>query len=99
MRKTYKSIAFSYPGSHNAEKLGFGKTGCWHIEITKLDIEGSGQCATYMPHDAEGFSAPDDPDLIALYRETQGEHSLSFVRYGNKRALKALGLFHLATPV
>lgn len=87
---TYKSIAYSFPTSINAGKLGFGKTGCWHISILETNIEGSGQCRTYLPHDAEGFSSPTDADLLSLYRETEGEIDPSFARYGNAAALALL---------
>ena len=67
--KITKEIAYSYPTSINAENLGFGDTGCWHLSITYIDIEGSGQCRTFMPHDAEGFASKDDPDLLAMLDE------------------------------
>lgn len=66
-----KEIAYSYATSPNAETLGFGKTGCYHVSVTYIDIEGSGQCKTFMPHNAEGFASKDDPDLIALFNETE----------------------------
>jgi len=87
-----KSISFSFPTSPNAKTLGFYDTGCWHVEQTALNIEDSGQCKTYLPHDAEGFTSPNDPDLIALFHEYEGEPSRSFLDYGNKQALAALGL-------
>lgn len=90
--KTYKDISYSYPGSPNAEQLGFGKTGCWHISQTYVDIEGSGQCRTFLPHDAEGFAEPTDPDLISLFGEYEGEPDPSFLKYGNEAALRAIGL-------
>lgn len=70
--KTYKSIGFAYPSSLNAEKLGFAETGCWHISQTYVNIEGSGQCRTFTPHNAEGYPDKDDPDLIAQFKETEG---------------------------
>jgi hypothetical protein len=72
-RKILKDIAFAFPTSENAETLGFADTGCYHIEITYIGVEGSDQCVTFMPHDAEGFSDRDDPDLLALYNETEGD--------------------------
>lgn len=90
MTATYKSIAYSFPTSDNAKKLGFADSGCWHISIFITGIEGSDQCRTIMPHDAEGFAAPDDPDLIALFFETEGEIDPAFEKYGNSRALAAI---------
>ena len=90
--KTTKSISYAFPTSSNAKKLGFDKEGCWHISQTHYDIEGSGQCKTFMPHDAEGFESPNHPDLIALFHEYEGEPDRSFVEYGNEKALKSLNL-------
>ena len=90
--KTYKAISYSFPTSANAETLGFAATGCWHIEQTYVDIEGSGQCRTFMPHDATGYASPTDPDLLALFTEYDGEPDPSFVKYGNADALRTLGL-------
>jgi len=86
-----KAIGWAYPSSTNAKKLGFAN-GCWHINMTIWDIEGSGECRTYMPHDAEGFENPDDPDLIALFGEYEGTPDVDFLAYGNAAALAALGL-------
>lgn len=67
----YKEIVYSFPSSPNAEELGFGKTGCWRISLTAINIEGSGQCRTYMPHNAEGYRSKYDPDLIAQFNEIE----------------------------
>ncbi len=85
-----KAIAYSFPTSPNAETLGFAETGCWHIELTISNIEGSDQCRTYMPHNAEGFDAPNDPVLVAMFNETDGEIDWSFKTYGNADALAAI---------
>ena len=71
--KIRKEIAYSYPTSINAKNLGFYKTGCFHVSVTYLDIEGSGQCKTFVPHNAEGFADRNDPALLALFEETEGE--------------------------
>jgi hypothetical protein len=68
----YKEIAYSFPTSTNAEILGFRDSGCWHVSITYANIEGSGQCKTFLPHDAEGFAEKDDPDLLAVFAEYEG---------------------------
>jgi hypothetical protein len=72
-RKILKEISYAYPTSENAEKLGFADTGCYHIQITYIGVEGSDQCVSFMPHDAEGFIDKNDTDLLALYEETNGE--------------------------
>lgn len=90
--KTYKAISYSFPTSANAETLGFAATGCWHIEQTYVNIEGSGQCRTFLPHDATGYASPTDPDLLALFTEYDGEPDPSFVKYGNADALRGLSL-------
>ena len=90
--KTYKAISYSFPTSANAETLGFAATGCWHIEQTYVNIEGSGQCRTFLPHDATGYANPTDPDLLALFAEYDGEPDPAFVKYGNADVLRALGL-------
>lgn len=85
-----KSISYAYPSSTNAGVLGMSETGAWYISLTISDIEGSGQCRTFMPHDAEGFLNPDDPDLAALFHETDGEICPYFKQYGHHRALAAV---------
>ena len=76
--KILKSISYSYPTSDNAEALGFADTGCYHISITYIGVEGSDQFTTFMPHDAEGFTDKNDPDLLALYNETEGQCAREF---------------------
>lgn len=89
IRKT-KSIAYSYPSSTNAETLGFGATGCYHMSETAYLIDDTAK--TYLPHDAEGFDREDHPDLIALYNETEAEHCPHFLAHGSERVLEALGI-------
>lgn len=90
MTQTFKSIAYSYPSSPNAVQLGFAKAGCWHVSLLHKFIEGSDQCRTVLPHDAEGFATPNDPDLIAVFGEYEGEIDPTFLRYGNALALAAI---------
>lgn len=87
-----KAITYAYPHSANARKLGMSDTGAWHVELTYLNIENSGQSLNFLPHNAEGFYMPDDPDLIALFREYEGDLCPHFVRHGNTKALQALGI-------
>jgi len=67
-----KEISYAFPTSINAGLLGFETEGCYHVAQTYIDIEGSGQCKTFLPHDATGFAKIDDPDLLALFAETDG---------------------------
>tara|TARA_Y100000114_G_scaffold155937_1_gene181440 strand:+ start:2072 stop:2377 length:306 start_codon:yes stop_codon:yes gene_type:complete len=78
-KKILKDIAYAYPTSEAAESLGFAETGCYYVEITYVGIEGSDQCKTFVPHNAEGFANMDHPDLIALYSETKGEPLREFL--------------------
>lgn len=71
--KIYKAITFAYANSPNAEILGFAKIGCFHIEVTYINIEDSGQCKTFMPHNAEGFENQFNLDLLSQFEETEGE--------------------------
>jgi hypothetical protein len=89
--KITKEISFAFPTSKLAENLGFKETGCFHISLTYHNIENSDQSISFVPHNAEGFLNPDDPDLIAIFKETEGETCRHFIKYGNGKALKALG--------
>lgn len=89
--KIIKAINFAYPSSISAKKLGFDVDGCWHVDLTAINEDGS--CVTFLPHDAEGFANPCDPDLISLFKDCEGEVSGCFKKYGNKESLKALGLW------
>lgn len=82
--KTYKQIAYAFPTSHNAEYLGFYKTGCYYIEQTYHNIEGSGQSNSFIAHGSEGFTDKHDPDLIALLSEYDGDLHPDAVRIANK---------------
>lgn len=88
--RTTKAITFAHPTSPNADRLGFGDTGCWHVSQTYWNIEGSDQCNTFVPHDAEGFLSPDHPDLISVFKEYDGDVCRHFQTYGNEQALAAL---------
>jgi len=70
--KIYKEIAYAYPTSYNAKELGFYKDGCFYIQHTYHNIEGSGQSKNFIAHNCEGFSDKNDPNLIALLYEYEG---------------------------
>lgn len=73
MTTVKKFIGYSFPTSSNADLLGFRETGCWHVGLHLINIEGSDQCMTVLPPFCEGFADRNDPDLWALYEETEGE--------------------------
>lgn len=87
-----KSIAYAFPTSTMAKELGFDKTGCFYVQQTAHNIEGSGQAKTFAAHNAEGFAKPNDPDLVAFYHETEGKICPHFLRHGNTEALRAIGI-------
>jgi hypothetical protein len=73
-----KSIAFAFPNSPLANKEGFKETGCYYIESTLCNIEGSGQCNS-SPDYQVGFFANVTQDLIDSFHEAEGapcQHSL-----------------------
>lgn len=90
--KTYKAIEWAYPTSKAANRLGFPNTGCYFVQLRNENIEGCEESQTFIPHDAEGFDMPDDPDLISLFHEYAGELCPMFLQYGNLKALRALNL-------
>jgi hypothetical protein len=69
--KFRKHIGFAYPGSNNAVALGFGRTGCYYIGLSIKREDGTWS-PSYLPHNAEGFLDRNDPDLLALFEETEG---------------------------
>lgn len=75
--KLTKQIKWAHKNSQTAKDLGFGGDdgGCWYIEQTRHNIEGSGQsCTTIHPQaDSEGFGCNTDPDLWSLFDEVEGE--------------------------
>jgi hypothetical protein len=90
--RTFKSIAYAFPTSTIAEYLGMAGTGCWYVSQCNINTDGS--AVTCIAHNCEGFETPNDPDLIALYREYEGSIDPSFARYGNPDALAAIN--HIA---
>ncbi len=70
--KIRKSISYAYATSPTARELGHGKTGCYYVATSILREDGNWSPASPV-HNAEGFQNAGDADLIALYRETEGE--------------------------
>lgn len=71
--KIRKEIAYSYPTSINASRLGFKDSGCFHVSVTHLNIDGAGQCETFIPSPARGYLRKDDPELLAAFKAEEGE--------------------------
>ncbi len=84
--KVFKSISYCVPSSPRAQQLGCAKTGGFYVEQVTI------QPFTAIGYGNEAFERPDDPGLLRLYREADGEHSRLFLRHGNEISLRALGL-------
>lgn len=70
--KIRKEIAYSYPTSPNAKRLGFNSTGCFHVSICHLFmVDGLWDSETLDP--VKGYARKDDPALLAEYAATKGE--------------------------
>ncbi len=87
--KTRKSINYAYPSSPHAVTLGHAGTGCHYVAVSVFR-EGASWSPSEPAHNAEGFTNPTDPDLLALYAETDGEPCPYFLRHGNSATLRAL---------
>ena len=70
--KTRKEIAYAYPTSPSAEKLGCGRKGCFYVAQSVLREDGTWS-PSVAAHNAEGFDSATHPDLLAIYAETEGE--------------------------
>lgn len=60
-----KSIAYAYPSSPNAAKLGFNKTGCYTVEVLDAKTRASQSLAGFATFDeaevwADGLKQPFD---------------------------------------
>jgi len=87
--KLRKSISYAYATSPTAKFLGHGKTGCYYVATSLLREDGTWSPATPV-HNAEGFQRAEDADLIATYRETDGEPCPYFWARCNDNAKEAL---------
>ena len=84
MMKHYKQISYAFATSKQAEELGQGKTGCFFIEETYFNIEGSGQNNRFVSNNSEGFTDKNDPDLIQLLHETGGDLHPEALKWANQ---------------
>lgn len=70
--KIRKEIAYSYPTSPNAKRLGFNKTGCFHVSVTRLFmVDGLWDSETAEP--SRGYLRKDDPELMSAFEAEPGE--------------------------
>lgn len=67
-----KEIAYAFPYSPMAEKLGFEESGCYYVESHMCNIEGSGQFGLPYPDNSGGFETIEN-DLIDSFHEADGE--------------------------
>ena len=82
--KHYKQISYAFATSKQAEELGYGKTGCFYVEETYFNIEGSGQSNRFVSNNSEGFTDKHDPDLVQLLHETGGDLHPEALKWANQ---------------
>jgi hypothetical protein len=70
--KIRKAIAYAYPTSNHAEELGHGKTGCYYVSQSVLREDGTWS-PPYIAQGHDAFLTLTDPDLQALFEQTEGE--------------------------
>lgn len=78
--KLTKRIGYAFPSSPSAEKLGFKNEGCFVIEYTLNNIEGSGQAQTWTDEQVGGFEKRDQ-DLLDSFEEADGEICKQSLKY------------------
>lgn len=72
--KIRKEITYSYPTSPNATRLGFAKSGCFHVSVCRLFIDNDGLWDSETLDPVKGYASKNDPALLAEYDATHGEH-------------------------
>lgn len=87
--KTRKSIAYAYPTSPAAERLGMGRSGCYYVAVCVARSDG---CFWPAPARSgrKGYAQPDDPALVADFHATAGDVCPLFLSHGDKRAVAAV---------
>ena len=70
--KLRKSIAYAYPTSNRAKELGHYATGCYYVAQSVLREDGTWS-PEYVAQGHDAFTDRNDPDLLALFAETDGE--------------------------
>jgi len=91
MTNIRKSIAYAYPTSTTAEKLGVAATGGWFIQQYRR-LESGEWSTPYVAQGNDVFQSADDPELIDLYMETDGEQCWMFTKHGNPGAVLAINI-------
>ena len=87
--KTYKHIAYCYPTSANAKKLGKYYEGCFTIIKTILDENGE-IIFNGMIDGIGAFDRPDDECLIESFLQESGDICPHFLKHGDTQALRAI---------
>lgn len=67
-----KAIAYAYPTSAHAKELGCYQTGCYYVSQSILREDGTWS-PPYIAQGHDAFQDRNDPDLLALFDETDGE--------------------------
>ncbi len=70
--KLRKAVAYAYPSSPHAVELGHAKTGCWYVSQSVLREDGTWS-PPYIAQGHDAFTDRADPDLQALFDQTDGE--------------------------
>jgi hypothetical protein len=71
--KTKNSIAYAYATSTHAKHFGMDKTGCYFIQQDVYREDGTIGTGIHPMANSEGFLSKDDPDLISLFNEIEGD--------------------------
>lgn len=87
-----KSIGYAYQTSATAVKLGRGATGCWIVQQSKQRKDGTWSAPYLAAQDS--FDEHELEDMIATYREADGEPCPMFLRYGHAFILAAIAGRH-----
>lgn len=68
----HKRISFAPP---NNEKTG------WHVEVTNMNVDGTGERRTYIPDGAKTYKEMLDPKLIKAFQDAEGTICPRFARH------------------
>ena len=72
-KKIRKAIAYAYPSSTNAQKLGVSRTGGYYVERSIMREDGTWSPPYIAPDGGqEAFQKIDDPELLAIFRGADG---------------------------
>ena len=78
--KLTKRIAYAFPTSTASKKFGFEEEGCYFIEYTLQNIEGSDQSKTFADEQVGGFEKRDQ-DLLDSFEEANGKICKQSLKY------------------